>query len=154
MIVDRYKKPIPVRTVQWTGRNLAELVAFTCGGFRLAAPGGYNDPGVNAEVYDRLHDSWIGVKAGHHIVEGVEGENYPIDDVVIGKSYGNLAAPSATEFGIRLGDGTVLVDGAAGDRREQEARLARYRDTWPEAELVRRPVFHGEWSSAEAEVAS
>ncbi|MCX4809076.1 hypothetical protein OG601_46920 [Streptomyces sp. NBC_01239] len=60
------------------------------------------------------------------------------------------AAADAIEYGIRIPDGTVLKDGTLTDRREQESRLDRYRDCWPEAVLVQRPVRHGEW----AEVAS
>jgi hypothetical protein len=54
----------------------------------------------------------------------------------------------AIEYGIRIPDGTVLQDGWVNDRRQQENRLDRYRDTWPEAVLVERPVFHGEWTEA------
>ncbi|MBX9392212.1 hypothetical protein K4749_01025 [Streptomyces sp. TRM72054] len=52
----------------------------------------------------------------------------------------------AVEYGIRIPNGSVLLDGSPTDRRDQEARLDRYRDTWPEAVLVERSVFHGEWA--------
>jgi hypothetical protein len=54
----------------------------------------------------------------------------------------------AAEYGIRIPDGDVLLDGDPTDRAEQEERLDRYRGKalWPEAVLVQRPVFHGEWT--------
>lgn len=58
-------------------------------------------------------------------------------------------APDATEYGIRIPNGDVLMSGSALDRQEQEARLARYRDTWPEAVLVQRPVAHGGWEAVD-----
>lgn len=50
----------------------------------------------------------------------------------------------AIEYGIRIPDGSVLSPTTS--LPEEQARLDRYRDTWPEAELVQRPVFHGDWT--------
>lgn len=61
---------------------------------------------------------------------------------------GTPAAADAVEYGIRIPNGTVLKDGTLTDRRDQEARLGRYRDCWPEAVLVQRLVRHGEWAEA------
>lgn len=52
----------------------------------------------------------------------------------------------AIEYGIRIPDGSVLSPTTS--LAEEQARLERYRDTWPEAVLVQRPVFHGEWTEA------
>ena len=57
--------------------------------------------------------------------------------------------PDATEYGIRIPNGDVLMSGSALDRQEQEARLTRYRDTWPAAVLVQRPVAHGDWTAVD-----
>ncbi len=59
-------------------------------------------------------------------------------------------APDAIEYGIRIPNGDVLMSGSALDRQEQEERLTRYRDTWPQAVLVQRAVTHGDWAPAEA----
>ncbi|MER7788604.1 hypothetical protein [Streptomyces sp. NPDC097640] len=58
----------------------------------------------------------------------------------------DVAAQGATEYGIRASDGEVMLSGNARDRAEQEARLSRYRDCWPDAVLVQRTVRHGEWT--------
>lgn len=52
----------------------------------------------------------------------------------------------AIEYGIRIPDGSVLSPTMS--RSEEQARLARYRDTWPDAVLVQRPVTYGEWTEA------
>ncbi|MGW6531385.1 hypothetical protein [Streptomyces venezuelae] len=53
----------------------------------------------------------------------------------------------AVQYGIRIPDGSVL-NGDVTDRADQEARLARYRDCWPEAVIVQRRVRHGAWTEA------
>ena len=40
-----------------------------------------------AEVYDKLHDSWIKIEVGGWVVRGVQGEYYPIDEHVLASSY-------------------------------------------------------------------
>ena len=45
------------------------------------------DPSVIAEVWDKLHSTWVGVKAGQWIIEGVQGEFYPCDDAVFRVTY-------------------------------------------------------------------
>lgn len=35
---------------------------------------------LTAEVFDKLHNAWIGVAPGQWIVRGVKGEFYPCDD--------------------------------------------------------------------------
>lgn len=57
------------------------------------------------------------------------------------------APADAVEYGIRIPDGRVLLDGTPTDRRQQEVRLGRYRDCWPESVLVQRSVRHGEWAA-------
>ncbi|MFF7147560.1 hypothetical protein ACFZAO_05735 [Streptomyces griseoaurantiacus] len=62
---------------------------------------------------------------------------------------GELA--KATEYGVRIPgsvwpeDG-VLLDGDTFDRADQEARLERCRDSWPNAELVQRNVHRAPWT--------
>ncbi|WP_282790833.1 hypothetical protein [Streptomyces sp. CC224B] len=49
------------------------------------------------------------------------------------------------QYGIRIPDGSVL-NSTVTDLVEQGNRLVRYRDCWPDAVLVQRSVFHGEWT--------
>lgn len=88
MSVVRYRKlPVEVDTVQCAGTNLDELIAFTGGDFLLTIPGEFDDPGITAKVYDSLHDTWVGVKTGQHVVQSVKGETYPIDEDVLAETY-------------------------------------------------------------------
>lgn len=87
-IVRRRKKPVEVDTIQWTGSNVDDLIAFTGGDFLLVAPiEGTFAPDVTAKVFDELHDTWVGVKTGQHIVRGIQGEFYPIDETVLAETY-------------------------------------------------------------------
>lgn len=59
-------------------------------------------------------------------------------------------AETATEYGIRIPGGRVLLDGNPKDRAEQVERLDRYRGKalWPDAVLVLRSASYGEWTEA------
>lgn len=83
------KRPVTVETEQWTGGNADVLKEFTGDLFRVLEPDpeGSRDPEITAEVYDWLHDTWVGVKTGQHIIKGVKGEFYPIDEDVLKGTY-------------------------------------------------------------------
>ncbi|MER6534373.1 hypothetical protein ABT215_11280 [Streptomyces sp900105755] len=86
--VVRYRRKVyDVDTIQWTGHNIDDLIDFTGGDFLIVAPGEGYAPDVTAKVYDKLHDTWVGVKTGQHVVHGVHGEFYPIDEAVLAKTY-------------------------------------------------------------------
>ncbi|MFF5984393.1 hypothetical protein ACFY78_36680 [Streptomyces olindensis] len=93
------KRPVEVDTVQWTGDNEAELVEFTGHRFEaIPAAARAENPDVTAQVYDELHDTWVGVKTGQHIVRGVKGEFYPIAEDVLAETYERVEpGPAATE---------------------------------------------------------
>ena len=87
-IVRRRKRPVEVDTIQWTGSNLDDLIGFTGGDFLLVdAIEGTFAPDITAKVYDNLHDTWVGVKTGQHVVRGVSGEFYPIAEGVLAETY-------------------------------------------------------------------
>ncbi|MFR9796571.1 hypothetical protein ACL02U_11805 [Streptomyces sp. MS06] len=52
---------------------------------------------------------------------------------------------TVTHYAVRIPDGRVLEDGTPTSRSEQETRLARYRESWPDAVLVRRDVTYSTW---------
>lgn len=65
-------------------------------------------------------------------------------------------APESTapdrEYGIRVpadGDNPKEVIDTMPSRREADRCLARYRDCWPDAVLVERPVWRGGWKPAQ-----
>jgi hypothetical protein len=100
MSVVLYRKlPVEVKTVRWTGDNLDELIAFTGGDFLINLPGeGGFAPDITATVYDSLHDTWVGVKTGQHVVQGVKGETYPIDEDVLIETYEPVTEPAEDTF--------------------------------------------------------
>jgi hypothetical protein len=60
---------------------------------------------------------------------------------------------SVVEYGVRVPGASwpedgVLRDGDTFDRADQEARLERVRDSWPNAELVQRGVRYGKWTES------
>lgn len=82
------KRPVTVEMIRWTGGSPDELEAFTWGLFRLVDPcDRAEDTEVTAEVYDKLHSTWIGVRDGQWVVKGVRGELYPLDDEVRQETY-------------------------------------------------------------------
>jgi hypothetical protein len=85
-VVERTKRPVKVRTREWTGDNVEEMREFCGDAFRLV----YDQPGgrrIGAEVWDKLHTTWIKVYIGHHVVQGVRNEFYPIDGAVLEETY-------------------------------------------------------------------
>jgi hypothetical protein len=93
-VIERQKRPVKVRTLEWTGSNEAEMQAFTgAGNFHAVPPEDrIEDSEITAQVWDELHSTWVGVYTGHHVVRGVEGEFYPIDAAVLAETYEPLEA--------------------------------------------------------------
>jgi hypothetical protein len=95
--ITRYRKrPVRVDTIQWTGSNEAELIEFTGHRFEpIPVEERAEKPELTAQVYDELHDTWVGVKTGQHIVRGVQGEFYPIAEDVLAETYELVPPDSA-----------------------------------------------------------
>ena len=83
-------RPLEVEAVQFDGNNFAELQEF-CGKY-VTRDGqhvsmyifnpvhtrmDHEDPEVIAEVWDKFHDTWYGVKQGDWIIKGTKGEFFP-----------------------------------------------------------------------------
>ena len=73
---------VEIEAARWTGDNLEEMQEWTESSFRLSAKTLKTHEGLllTAEVFDKLHNAWIGVAHGQWIVRGVKGEYYPCDD--------------------------------------------------------------------------
>ena len=73
------KRPVTVEVVRFDGSNFDAVAVFTGrGSFGLVYPEDReDDPSIVAEVWDRLHGTWVGVHAGDWIIKGVQGEFYP-----------------------------------------------------------------------------
>jgi hypothetical protein len=93
------KRPVEIEAVQFTGSNEDEVVAFAGGAalFGMTDPEDRgDDPEVIASVYDKLHSTWVGVKAGQWIIRGVQGELYPCDPTVFEQTYEPVTGTSTT----------------------------------------------------------
>ena len=97
------KRPVVVEAIQWTGANLAEVLEFCGGGyFGVVAPEDRaEDPDMTAEVYDKLHGTWVHVYDGQWVIRGVKSELYPCAADVFAGTYEPAGAeplvPSANE---------------------------------------------------------
>jgi hypothetical protein len=89
MTAKRYKtKPFEIEAVLFDGQNFAELFLFTEGKFRVVDPFvSADEPELDAEVWDYLHATWVGVKAGQFIIKGTKSEFYPCDAEVFHNKY-------------------------------------------------------------------
>lgn len=88
------KKPVEVEAVQWTGANLDEVQALTgSSDFCPVEPEDRGEgPDQTAEVYDKLHLTWVRVYDGQWIIKGVKGEFYPCADDVFRETYEPVTA--------------------------------------------------------------
>lgn len=82
----RYRtKPFEVEAVRFTGNNAHEVMQLTDLDFMLVDDD--DDPEIVASVWDKLHNTWAGVKAGQYIIKGMKGEFYPCDPEVFEAKY-------------------------------------------------------------------
>jgi hypothetical protein len=65
---------------------------------------------IVAEVYDYLHDTWVGVRAGDYIIKGMKGEFYPCDPEVFNAKY-ELIDESPIVLSVQKGEFVVRQDG-------------------------------------------
>lgn len=74
---------VEIEATRFTGDNWDEMFEWTENQFRYgpATPRlTHEGLSLTAEVFDKLHNAWIGVAPGQWIVRGVKGEYYPCDD--------------------------------------------------------------------------
>lgn len=92
------KKPVVIEAMQFDGTNqpaIRDWVGlrydgdpFERGGF-IPVEEQWPDPptDVTALIWDKLHDTWVGVKDGHWVIKGVRGEFYPCAPAVFAETY-------------------------------------------------------------------
>lgn len=114
------KKPIAVRMCgPWadTEESDAEISAFT-GAENWAV----HPRTRQAEVWDKLHSTWVKVELGQYVVEGVAGEYYPIDPKVREDTYDvedATQAPADTAFTAgQIANALAELDGDYDDNLE------------------------------------
>lgn len=82
------KKSVTIEAVRWTGDNVAELTAFAGAYFDVIRPEDRaEDPDKTAQVYDILHNTWVGVYDNQWVICGVKGEYYPCDPAAFEETY-------------------------------------------------------------------
>lgn len=84
------KKPIVITAIQWTGDNEPEVCLFADGNFEALPDedrANSDDPAATAQVYDRLHSTWVLVQTGDWILRGIQGEFYPCRSDVFDATY-------------------------------------------------------------------
>lgn len=85
------KKPISIPAVQYLGSqdltSVSEVLDFTDHKFRVRDIKDVGNSVITAEVYDELHETWVGVKDGDFIIKGVQGEFYPHDGPLMPQVY-------------------------------------------------------------------
>lgn len=82
------KKPIDVEAIQWTGGNLPQMQAFTSLQFSEIPEADRGvEPELTAEVFDKLHSTWVKLRTGDWILKGTQGEFYPCARAVFESTY-------------------------------------------------------------------
>lgn len=83
------KRPITIAAVRFTGDNYAAVQKLCIDPvyFRQVRPLDYSDPEIIAEVWDKLHSTWVGVRQGDWIIQGINRETYPCADDVFRATY-------------------------------------------------------------------
>jgi hypothetical protein len=82
------KKPVVIEAVQFTQADeFAPAHIMGAPFYPVAVEDRGDDPDVIAEVYDKLHSTWVGVKLNQWIIKGVQGEFYPCDPDVFEATY-------------------------------------------------------------------
>lgn len=90
-------KPFEIEAVHFDGEHFDDVRNFTgeryVDGYAIpnfCRAGTYrrwDDPEIEAEVYDKLHSTWVGVKAHQWIIKGAKGEFYPCDPEIFEAKY-------------------------------------------------------------------
>jgi hypothetical protein len=84
-------KPFEIEAVRFTGDNVKEVSEFTGGAkkyfYLLQEHDHPESPNIVAEVYDEIHETWVGVRVGDYIIRGSKGEFYPCDPGVFAAKY-------------------------------------------------------------------
>lgn len=94
------KKPVEIEAIQFTGKNFPTVNRFVGKTFQdedgdwhwgFTPYAEIHNPDVVAVVWDKLHETWVGVKAGQFIIKGLKGEFYPCDEEVFHETYDPVA---------------------------------------------------------------
>lgn len=112
------KKPLVVDAMCFTGGNFVAIRKWQEGfgdkpkfwSVSISSP--LVSQGIYAEVWDKLHSTWVGVKPYDWIVRGIKGEYYPVDGKVFENTYEPVEDPEevAQKFIDVLEKGLMTVE--------------------------------------------
>jgi hypothetical protein len=153
------KKPVVIQAVRWTGDNEAKLVKFAGDSFGTVPPEDWrDDPDITAQIFDKLHSTWVGVKTGQWIIRGIKGEFYPCDDEAFRETYEPADGARASDEVERLRDMyRSLAERTAEKHLQLTADLDRYRAVvetvravllWWQTEDPHHPIEAGDLMTA------
>lgn len=86
----RFRKvAVELNAIQFTGHNVTDVTNFAGGPtqFYVLDEEDRVDSDIVAVIYDKLHSTYVGVKLGDWILEGLKGEHWPVDQEVFDLSY-------------------------------------------------------------------
>lgn len=105
------KLPVDVEAVRFNGGNFHEIWDFVghhtpegepdhhIRSFGVAGTFvNWDDREIVGEVWDRLHSTWIGVRAGDWIIRGLQGEFYACRDDIFRESYAEIRDEDVLTF--------------------------------------------------------
>ena len=147
------KKPVTIQAIQWTGRNLREVIAFTDGppDTRSAHAGMAWDAYVDLVARDGLKiytlEGKMSAAVGDWIIKGVQGEHYPCKDEIFEATYSRaaLAAPAQQPWQYTP-PAQERIDALELEVRQLTEQIAELRHApTPQADSQPAPLREGEW---------
>lgn len=100
------KKPVTIEAVQWTGDNLAQIIAFTDGrppdtkhDFAAMKWDEYCDLVARDGLKIFTLEGKMSANVGDWIIKGVKGEHYPCKPDIFEMTYGPAAPTTAPDTG-------------------------------------------------------
>ncbi len=126
------KKPIEVDAICFTGGNFVAIRKWqeNFGDKPCFWSVGISSPqikeGIYAEVWDKLHNTWVGVKVDDWIIRGIDGEYYPCDGAVFKRTYDEVDDSQVEEVSSKFLD--TLIQAGILPEEEVRRRMVTPRD--------------------------
>ena len=105
------KKPVVIEAIQWTGKNLREVMEFTGDSLSIdrASTEGFGENAVKSsseELSMKTLEGVMNVSVWDYIIKGVKGEFYPCKPDIFEETYEDEEAASDTQ--IDEGDSDII----------------------------------------------
>lgn len=87
------KKPVEVQAIEWTGKNLFEVITFTDGKPDLKCAMAQDKWDAYRRIVDedglkiKTLEGWMNASIGDYIIKGVQGEFYPCKPDIFKQTY-------------------------------------------------------------------